>query len=66
MNQERGFVGISQTGRTFAIGDRLRVIPNHVCPVVNLHDQVGGVRCDKVEEVWRVAARGKLQQLRCV
>jgi D-serine deaminase-like pyridoxal phosphate-dependent protein len=34
---------------------------NHVCVVMNLHEQVYGVRGGEVEEVWKVEARGKLQ-----
>ena len=41
-----------------AVGDRLRVIPNHACGCVNLHDGLLGVRNGVVEQVIRVAARG--------
>jgi D-serine deaminase-like pyridoxal phosphate-dependent protein len=61
MNEEHGFVDIRETGRSFPVGARLRVIPNHICPAVNLHDRVYTVRQDQVEQVWEVAARGKLQ-----
>ena len=61
MNEEHGFVDIREAGRSFAVGDRVRVVPNHICPVVNLQDVVYGVRGDEVVEVYRVAARGKLQ-----
>ncbi len=61
MNEEHGFVDISHAGRDFAIGERLHIIPNHVCVAVNLHENVYGVRDGKVEEVWRVEGRGKLQ-----
>ena len=37
------------------IGDRLRVIPNHVCTAVNLADEVVGIRNGQVETVWPVA-----------
>lgn len=39
-------------------GDLVRVLPNHACVVSNLHDRVLAVRGERVEEVWRVAARG--------
>ncbi len=61
MNEEHGFVDVRNTGRDFSVGDRLRVIPNHICVAVNLHEQIYGVRGDIVESVWPVAARGKLQ-----
>jgi D-serine deaminase-like pyridoxal phosphate-dependent protein len=61
MNEEHGFVGMTHAEANFSVGDRVRVIPNHICVVVNLHEKVYGVRGDKVEEVWPVDARGKLQ-----
>jgi D-serine deaminase-like pyridoxal phosphate-dependent protein len=61
MNEEHGFVDLSRASRTFKVGEQARVIPNHVCVAVNLHEQVYGVRGDRVEEIWRVEARGKLQ-----
>ena len=61
MNEEHGFVDVRNVQRDFSVGDRLRVIPNHICVAVNLHEQIYGVRGDEVESVWPVAARGKLQ-----
>jgi D-serine deaminase-like pyridoxal phosphate-dependent protein len=61
MNEEHGFVDISKSARKWAVGEKIRVIPNHVCVAMNLHEQVYGIRGDTVEEVWRVEARGKLQ-----
>jgi D-serine deaminase-like pyridoxal phosphate-dependent protein len=61
MNEEHGFVDITRAERSFAIGDRVHIIPNHICVAVNLHEQVYGVRGDVVEEVWNVEGRGKLQ-----
>ncbi|MDE3165514.1 MAG: alanine racemase, partial [Acidobacteriota bacterium] len=61
MNEEHGYVDVTKAGAVFHEGDRVRVIPNHVCVAVNLHEQVYGVRGGTVEEVWRVDARGKLQ-----
>jgi D-serine deaminase-like pyridoxal phosphate-dependent protein len=61
MNEEHGFVDMTRAERQFAIGDRVHIIPNHICVAVNLHEQVYGVRGDRVEEVWKVEGRGKLQ-----
>lgn len=61
MNEEHGFVDVRHAGRDFKIGDRVHVLPNHVCVAMNLHEQVYGVRGDRVEQVWRVEGRGKLQ-----
>lgn len=61
MNEEHGFVDVRETGRNWKVGERVRVVPNHICVAMNLHEQVYGVRGDRVETVWRVEARGKLQ-----
>jgi D-serine deaminase-like pyridoxal phosphate-dependent protein len=61
MNEEHGFVDVTQAERAFAVGDRVHIIPNHICVAVNLHEQVYGLRGDRVEEVWKVEGRGKLQ-----
>lgn len=44
--------------RTYRVGDKLELIVSHCDPVVNLYDQLYGVRGDRVEAVWPVAARG--------
>jgi len=61
MNEEHGFVDLTHAEQEFAIGDRVHVIPNHICVAVNLHEQVYGLRGGAVERVWKVDARGKLQ-----
>jgi D-serine deaminase-like pyridoxal phosphate-dependent protein len=61
LNDEHGVITGKDAGTHFQIGDLVRVIPNHVCPCVNLHEYAYGIRNDKVEVVWQVAARGKLQ-----
>jgi D-serine deaminase-like pyridoxal phosphate-dependent protein len=61
MNEEHGFIDLAGAGPEFGVGDRVRVIPNHICVAVNLHERVYGVRGGQVEEIWNVDARGKLQ-----
>jgi D-serine deaminase-like pyridoxal phosphate-dependent protein len=41
-----------------SLGDRLRVVPNHVCNAVNLADELVVVRNGALVDVWPVAARG--------
>ncbi len=43
------------------IGDRVEVIPNHICPVINLFDSMTITQGDRVIDQWTVAARGKSQ-----
>jgi len=61
MNEEHGFVDVRRAGVEFEVGDRVRVIPNHICVVMNLHERVYGVRGETVEQIWTVDGRGKLQ-----
>ena len=44
--------------RTYRVGDKLELIVSHCDPVVNLYDQLYGVRGDRVEVVWPIAGRG--------
>lgn len=59
LSEEHGHVTIPDHAAV-RVGDRLRVIPNHVCPCINLHDQVFVVSGDQIVDKWKVAARGKV------
>ncbi|MGE0076156.1 MAG: hypothetical protein AB7S52_13100 [Sphaerochaetaceae bacterium] len=43
-----------------AIGDHIRIVPNHICPVVNLYDHMHIVENGNVVAVWTIAGRGKI------
>jgi len=49
----------ANASRVYAVGDKLELIVSHCDPVVNLYDQLYGVRGDTVEVVWPIAGRGK-------
>jgi D-serine deaminase-like pyridoxal phosphate-dependent protein len=59
LSEEHGHLSVHRDSR-IRIGDRLRVIPNHVCTCINLHDRVFVVEGERVIEEWRIAARGKV------
>ncbi|MDB5822961.1 MAG: low-specificity D-threonine aldolase [Herminiimonas sp.] len=40
------------------VGDKVRLLPSHCDPTVNLHDWLIAVRGGVVEEIWPVSARG--------
>ena len=48
-------------GGSLAIGDKLMLIPSHICPVVNLFDSVFATRDGRVETELVVAGRGKVR-----
>jgi len=60
LSEEHGVVDLSACASKPEIGDRVRVIPNHVCVVSNLFDTVHLVSGDDVTETLPVAARGRL------
>jgi len=43
------------------LGDRVRLIPGHCDPTVNLYDWLVGVREQRVAALWPVTARGAVQ-----
>lgn len=59
MSEEHGILDLSNTSWRPSVGDQLRIVPNHVCYVVNLNDIVFGIRGTNVETSWPVAARAR-------
>jgi D-serine deaminase-like pyridoxal phosphate-dependent protein len=57
-SEEHGHVDLSACKNKPRIGERLTVVPNHCCVVSNLFNQVYGLRSNRVEVIWPVAARG--------
>ena len=60
MSEEHGILDLSRSTWRPRVGDRIRVIPNHVCIVVHLFDVIHGLRGEVVETSWQVAARGRV------
>jgi D-serine deaminase-like pyridoxal phosphate-dependent protein len=58
LNEEHGYVEIHGPAR---VGEKVWLVPSHVCPTVNLHDEVWYGRGGRVEGSWKVAARGKVR-----
>jgi 3-hydroxy-D-aspartate aldolase len=56
-SDEHGILKLPQ-GSALAVGEKIRLIPGHCDPTVNLYDWIVGLRGDKVECVWPVTARG--------
>lgn len=61
LSEEHGTVDFSACAQKPRIGERVTIIPNHVCPVVNLFDEIVQVRNGEVAGAWRVDARGKVK-----
>lgn len=59
LSEEHGVVAVAD-GEAFEVGDRVSVLPNHACVVVNLHDRLIGTSGGRVEAVLPVSARGRV------
>jgi D-serine deaminase-like pyridoxal phosphate-dependent protein len=57
-NEEHGYLEISHLREKPSVGDRIKITPNHVCPVTNLFDEVVFVNGHDVLGAVRVDARG--------
>jgi D-serine deaminase-like pyridoxal phosphate-dependent protein len=60
LSEEHGVIAV-EPGESFAVGERVRILPNHACIVSNLHDRLVAVRRGRVEGQITVAARGCVQ-----
>lgn len=60
LNEEHGILKLPTGSAGPLVGERVEIIPNHVCPVVNLQDQLFAVRNGEVAGVWKVVGRGRV------
>jgi D-serine deaminase-like pyridoxal phosphate-dependent protein len=58
--EEHGFLDLSGCNDRPNVGDVVRIIPNHVCVVVNMVDRLVAVRGHEIIGELPVAARGRL------
>lgn len=61
LSEEHGHVDLTGATARPRVGDKVRVVPNHACPVSNLVDQVIFHRQGRVEARVPVAARGTVE-----
>src|SRR5258707_1075645 len=54
-SDEHGSLKLGETNRPLVIGDKIRLIPGHCDPTVNLYDWYVGYRGDRVEALWPIA-----------
>jgi len=60
LSEEHGVVSVPPDAEV-RIGERVAIVPNHVCPTINLADAVTVVEGGAVAGRWPVAARGLVQ-----
>lgn len=61
LSEEHGTLDLRQAGWRPRVGDRVRVVPNHVCVSVNLQEQLWGIDAEGGLCRWPVTARGRLE-----
>lgn len=59
LSEEHGILDLSGTSWRPRVGDRVRVVPNHVCVSVNLNERLYALVGEEVVDCWWVAARGR-------
>ncbi|MBV8604416.1 MAG: DSD1 family PLP-dependent enzyme [Pelomonas sp.] len=57
-NDEHGILRSEAGARLPGLDELVMLVPGHVDPTLNLHDEIVAVRAGRVEAVWPVAARG--------
>jgi D-serine deaminase-like pyridoxal phosphate-dependent protein len=60
LSEEHGMMEVP-AGCDLAVGDRVEIVPNHVCPCVNLTDELIGLRDGRPATRISVDARGRVR-----
>ncbi len=61
VSEEHGVIEFPEGNSTLTVGDVIEIIPNHVCPTVNLQDELFAVADDGSIETWKIIARGTVR-----
>lgn len=61
LSEEHGHLNVLAARTRPKLGERLRIVPNHICTCINLHDRIYGCSGEDVVEQWQVEGRGKVQ-----
>jgi 3-hydroxy-D-aspartate aldolase len=57
-SDEHGRLAVTAATNRLRIGDKIRLVPGHCDPTVNLYDWYVGIRGNRVEAIWPITARG--------
>lgn len=57
-SDEHGKLTLHDPASPLRVGDKIRLIPGHCDPTVNLYDWYVGIRNQRVEALWPITARG--------
>lgn len=59
LSEEHGMLDLSNTDWTPRVGDRVRIVPNHVCVSVNLQDRILALEESGDVAAWPLEGRGR-------
>ena len=57
-SDEHGRLAVTGATNRLRIGDKIKLVPGHCDPTVNLYDWYVGIRGNRVEAIWPITARG--------
>ncbi|MDP4796211.1 MAG: DSD1 family PLP-dependent enzyme, partial [Rhodospirillales bacterium] len=57
-SDDHGTLMLQDAARTVALGEKIRLIPGHCDPTVNLYDWFVVVQGGRVVDLWEITARG--------
>jgi 3-hydroxy-D-aspartate aldolase len=57
-SDEHGRLAVSAATNRLGLDDKIRLIPGHCDPTVNLYDRYVATRSNRVEQLWPITARG--------
>ena len=58
-SEEHGMIQLSDGAVRPKVGESVRIVPNHACTCVNMHDVMLVHQGEAITDEWRIAARGK-------
>jgi len=58
---EHGLINDAEANKKLNIGDKVEIIPNHVCPTCNLYDKIYLIKEKEVIDELPILCRGKSQ-----
>lgn len=61
LSEEHAVLKLPESAQGMKIGEKVEIIPNHVCPTVNLTEELYLIRDGKVAETWPVIARARVR-----
>ena len=61
LSEEHAKIELAGPSVTLDPGDKVEFIPGHACTTISLHDNLYGIRNNRLEVVWTIAGRGKFR-----